>query len=299
MSDRLSADSLKFSVVIPTCRRNDALARCLNRLMPGAQTLPAGVYEVIVSDDGPANDNARLLVENTYPWARWVEGPRHGPGRNRNRGAKEARGEWLAFLDDDCLPEAGWLAGFAARIGQRPGDGKAPRVFEGRTYSDTGGEPMSLQMTAPVNEEGGLLWSCNFAIERRLFEEMGGFDEGFPYPYFDLEDVDLRLRLDDRGETYPFVPAAAVDHPPRPVAPLLNVVRSQEAAWYLARKRGVKVGKIGPRPVTYLRILIHGLRRVRGFKDFLWVTWRHLGQPLLMLFYLPYWRSKYPRRKGA
>lgn len=124
---------------------------------------------------------------------------------------------------------------------------------------------------------------------------MGGFDEGFPYPYFDLEDVDLRLRLDDRGEKYPFVPEAVVDHPPRPVGPLLNTVRSQEAAWYLAKKRGITVAEIGPRPMAYLRIYVHRLRRCRGVRDFLWVTWRSLGQPLLMLLYLPYWRRKYPR----
>lgn len=294
MSDRQPATPPRFSVVIPTCRRNDSLARCLNRLLPGSQTLSASEYEVIVSDDGPDSDDARLLVEHTYPWARWVRGPKHGPGQNRNFGAKQARGEWLAFCDDDCLPEPGWLAGYAARADARENDG-GPRVFEGRITSDTGGKPMSLQFTAPINEEGGLLWSCNFAIERRLFQEMGGFDEGFPYPYFDLEDVDFRLRLDDRGEKYPFVPAASVDHPPRPVAPLLNVVRSQEAAWYLARKRGVKVAQIGPRPLTYLRIYIYGLRRVRGLRDFFWVNWRHLGQPLLMLAHLPYWQRKYPR----
>ncbi len=289
MSDRPSSAAVpRFSVVIPTCRRNDALARCLNRLMPGEQTLPATDYEVIVSDDGPDANNARLLVENTYPWARWVAGPKHGPGQNRNHGAWQARGEWLAFIDDDCMPEAGWLAGFAARIGG------GPRVFEGKTSSDTGGKPMDVRLTAPTNDEGGLLWSCNFAIERRLFTEMRGFDEGFPYPFFDLEDVDFRLRLDDRGETYPFVPEAEVEHPPRPVGPLINVVRSQEAAWYLARKRGVKVAEIGPRPVMYLRIYKHRLRRCRGLKDVLWVTWRSLGQPVLMLLYLPYWRWKYP-----
>ena len=293
MSDRQPAVAPRFSVVIPTCRRNDALARCLNRLMPGSQTLPASEYEVLVADDGPDADNARLLVENTYPWARWLAGPRRGPGPNRNRGAAESRGEWLAFTDDDCLPEAGWLAAFSARIDQR-GDRGTPHVFEGKTISDTGGQPMDLRFTAPINEEGGLLWSCNFAIERRLYQEMGGFDEKFP-PYPVMEDVDFRLRLDDRGEVYPFVPEAVVDHPPRPVASLLKAARSQESAFYLAQKRGVKVGQIGPRPLTYLRIYLHGLRKVRGVKDFLWVTWRSLGQPLLMLWYLPGWRRKYPR----
>ena len=41
-----------FSVVIPTCERNDLLARCLERLAPGAQRFSADRYEVIVTDDG-------------------------------------------------------------------------------------------------------------------------------------------------------------------------------------------------------------------------------------------------------
>ena len=125
----------RFSVVIPTYRRNDALARCLNRLMADRQDFPFARYEVIVADDGPDGDNARLLVENTYPWARWVPGPRRGPAANRNRGAAEASGEFLAFTDDDCLPQPGWLAAFAAKL-DGPGGDKL-RVLEGRT-SDGG-----------------------------------------------------------------------------------------------------------------------------------------------------------------
>ena len=52
-----------FSVVIPTCHRNDLLARCLDRLAPGAQTLPAARYEVIVSDDGSVTTAEVLLRE--------------------------------------------------------------------------------------------------------------------------------------------------------------------------------------------------------------------------------------------
>ena len=90
-------DQPRFSVVIPTCRRNDALAACLDCLADGAQTLPARGYEVIVADDAPDGQNARAMVAERFPWAHWVAGPGKGPAANRNRGAAEARGAWLAF----------------------------------------------------------------------------------------------------------------------------------------------------------------------------------------------------------
>ena len=63
-----------ISVVIPTRDRNATLALCLDRLAPGAQTLPHDQYEVVVSDDS-AGHLAFELVRDRYPWARWQEGP--------------------------------------------------------------------------------------------------------------------------------------------------------------------------------------------------------------------------------
>jgi glycosyltransferase involved in cell wall biosynthesis len=104
-----------ISVVIPTRHRNKALAECLQRLAPGVQTLPADGYEVIVTDDGSVT-TAEVLVRERFPWARWTAGPRRGPAANRNHGASVARGDCLAFTDDDCLPSPGWLAAFAAAM---------------------------------------------------------------------------------------------------------------------------------------------------------------------------------------
>ena len=201
--------SPRISVVVPTCNRNDALAQCLDRLAPGAQTLSASQYEVIVTDDGSSDDgaanNAQEMMRERYPWAIWTAGPRRGPAANRNRGASRASGQWLAFTDDDCLPAPAWLAAFNQSI--------APQtlVYEGKTTCEAGlSSPLE---TAPVNLSGGYLWSCNLMIERALFEEMGGFDERFPGAH--MEDVDLRQRIQARGLTFPFVLDAVVDHPPR------------------------------------------------------------------------------------
>ena len=90
-----------FSVVITTCNRLEMLAKCLDRLGCGMQSLAANQYEVIVTDDG-SQSTAEQLMKGKYPWARWLQGPRKGPAANRNNGARYAEGEWLVFTDDDC-----------------------------------------------------------------------------------------------------------------------------------------------------------------------------------------------------
>jgi GT2 family glycosyltransferase len=277
-------------VVIPTYRRNESLARCLDRLVGGAQTLPASAYEVIVSDDHPGADNAQRLLRERYPAMRWVGGPGRGPAANRNRGAAEARAPWLVFTDDDCVPLPGWLGAFAARLDQP--DGQGLRVLEGVTTAG-GAKDYGPFMSVPLNEEGGCLWSCNFAIERALFEEMGGFDDRFPYPH--LEDVDLRLRLEDRGQAFPFVPEAAVAHPPRPTRGVRLWAKSQESAFYLAHKRGVPVSRIGTSPMLYVRIWVLSMRGCRNLREAVLVTLRWLAAVFLIACQWPAWSAKYKR----
>ena len=197
-----------FSVIVPTCQRDDLLARCLERLAPEVQRGFAGTHETIVSDDGSA-PTAQALIAARFTWARWLEGPRRGPAANRNHGSRNATGEWLVFVDDDCIPDPDYLAALAHALAAYP----ETNVFEGRTYVDR--PRRSLAESAPVNESGGCLWSCNFAIRRSLFEAMNGFDERFQYPA--MEDVEFRLRLKQRSEYFRFVREAAVCHPWRAV----------------------------------------------------------------------------------
>ena len=277
-----------ITVVIPTCRRNDLLARCLDRLAPGAQTLPAGEYEVVISDDGRPDSNAQTLVENRYPWARWFQGPRRGPAANRNFGASHATTPWLVFTDDDCLPQPGWLAAFSQHIKTAT---VGCRVLEGRT--DCGVARIGPFEQAPGNDTGGLLWSCNLAVERALFERMGGFDAGFPYPH--LEDVDFRLRLDDAKEPYRFIPEACIVHPPRPVGSALNWARAQESSFYLARKRGVPLAAVNFGVGTYLRLCKRCFQGSRNLWESTRLGWRIVEEVALMGVYLPRFAWKYRR----
>lgn len=210
--------SMKFSIIIPTCNRTDLLRLCLDRFAPGCQQGAAlqldsaaadqgTTYEVIVTDDG-GSEEARVLIAEKYPWAKWTPGPRRGPAPNRNHGASLAKGEWLIFADDDCVPDLDIVSAYRRARLENP----TARVFEGRIYVDR--PRRSLAECAPENEVGGFLWSCNFAIEKELFGALGGFDERFPYAC--MEDVDFRERLVQRVGNFIFWKEAAVCHPWRP-----------------------------------------------------------------------------------
>jgi len=187
---------MKFSVVIPTRDREEQLRECLRRVMP-----QAGECEVIVTDDGTA---AQKVVEE-FPNARWVQGPRRGPAANRNCGARAAGGEWLIFLDDDCLPESGWLAAYRAAAIDNVD------VLEGSTECPLKDEFSFHEVVE--NLDGGAYWSCNLAIRRARFEELGGFDEEFTEPA--AEDMELAWRMRQRGLRRVFVDPARVVHPAR------------------------------------------------------------------------------------
>ena len=234
----------KISVVIPTCHRNDLLALCLDCLAPGVQTLPPEQYEVIVTDDG-SRSTAKQLVQEKYPWAAWTAGPRRGPAANRNHGAALAQGEWLAFTDDDCLPQPGWLAAFKAAL--EP----AVFVYEGRTTCRAGVKSPLQQ--APINLTGGWLWSCNLFIQAAVFQEMNGFDPNFPHPH--MEDVDFRERLKQTHRRFIFAENALVDHPPRRVAwgAQRGAAQESEIMWFY---------KTGNSRFSGLRIL----KRTLGFR---------------------------------
>ena len=256
-----SADAPLFSVVIPTCHRNDALAACLERLAPGKQSLAAASYEVIVTDDGSRATSEAMLREK-FPWAKWMAGPRRGPAANRNHGAKHANGNWIAFADDDCLPDATWLAAYGAAL---EADAKT-NVLEGRIYTDR--PRRSLGEVSPTNDQGGFLWSCNFAIRRELFQSLGGFDERFPYAA--MEDVELAYRLRQRGEQFRFVTDAAVCHPARPAGGWQSLKRHGESTFIYLNLHPEEIAHLNTgfylRMVArdFLRDTLPGFFRYRG-----------------------------------
>lgn len=193
-------NAVKISVIVPTCDRPDQLLACLENLYNQSTELP---YEIIVSDDG--TKPIRQILAQMFPAAIWNPGPQKGPAANRNSAAAQASGDWLAFTDDDCLPDRTWLEKICDVIIETPDI----VVVEGATDVDR--PQQSLLEVAPKNLSGGLLWSCNFAIQRCAFNEIGGFDESFPYAAF--EDIDFHDRVKKAGLETIFAPECLVIHP--------------------------------------------------------------------------------------
>ena len=199
-----------LSLIIPTFKSRATLSICLKHLTPEIQNLSTDLFEVIVTDDG-LETGASDSLKRDYPWVRYNCGPQKGPASNRNSGANSARGEWLIFLDDDCLPQPSFLSAYVEAIHKNPDY----FVFEGCTLEER--PRIRLDEEAPINNQGGYLWSCNFLIKRQLFVEMGGFCE--LYPYACMEDVDFREQLKKRDIKFLFVPKASVVHPWRLLSP--------------------------------------------------------------------------------
>ena len=193
-----------LSVIIPTFKRPEALSVCLTNLTSEFQKLSLDDFEVIVTDDAPG-DAQRDSLRRDFPWVHHNLAPQKGPACNRNSGAKRARGEWLVFLDDDCIPQPSLLSAYMGAIHKNPDYS----VFEGSTLPER--RKIRMDEDAPINDRGGYLWSCNFAIKRALFWEVGGFCE--LYPYACMEDVDFREQLKKRDIKFLFVPQASVIHP--------------------------------------------------------------------------------------
>jgi glycosyltransferase involved in cell wall biosynthesis len=234
-------------VIVPTYKRPDLLRRCLAALTPEFQGVVADRYEVIVTNDGDASGGSQTAI-GVLPNLVCTEGPGKGPAANRNHGAALAKGQWLVFTDDDCIPSPAWLYAFAKAV--RPGC----LVYEGRTTCAAG--LRSALEHAPVNEAGGHLWSCNFMVEAPLFRSCGGFDEGFPFPA--MEDVDFRERLRDIDVTWDFVSGAVVDHPPRNVS-LSQMLAQQESYYYFS------IAKRRLKPRLMARLLFTARLRSRAF----------------------------------
>jgi len=211
-----------FSVIVPTYNRPDLLSNCLEKLDPSFQSIEPGKYEVIVTDDGKQK-SAEPMIREKYSWVKWTAGPGRGVASNRNHAVRMAKGSWIVFVDDDCLPTRNWLStiiGFAEK--------NSFDVIEGKTIiPDKVDNPFRF---APENLTGDHYWSCNLAFLKTTFDQMGGFDEDCSGRG---QDYELAMRIRNRHLRTHFSENAIVHHPTRPIGFGFLWKQAFNLDWYL------------------------------------------------------------------
>jgi histidinol-phosphate phosphatase family protein len=183
-----------LDLVVPTVGR-PSLATLLDALAGADGPLPG---RVLIVDD--RRDAAPPLLPGGAPArlasrVRVLRGGAAGPAAARNVGWRASRAEFVAFVDDDVLPDADWLARLAEDVAALPGDVAAS---QGRLRVPLPTDRRPTDWERNVAGLASARWATADIVYRRaVLEAVGGFDERFPRAY--REDADLALRVGAAG----------------------------------------------------------------------------------------------------
>ena len=221
-----AAENPFCSVVVCTRHRVADLDRCLH----GLRDLDYPRYEVIIVDNTRGNADVRRLAEAAG--ARCVVEPSVGLSRARNTGARTAKGELVAFIDDDAVAEPTWLRAHAAAFRDPTVAATTGRILPPRSTTpavrtwvasveDLGDEPFRVGRASTHWFEqanfGGIGVGTNMAFRSLLFRRGWGFHEALGLGEHDRplgEEHYAFFTLLKEGQTIAYVPDAVVYHEP-------------------------------------------------------------------------------------
>ena len=218
---------MKISFIVLTYNRADALLAVLRALAPQCDAR----HEVLIADDGSRPDQVAMLVGQCPTFScpvRHVWHPDTGftAARARNLGVGHATGDYLVFLDGDCIPGKNFVAQHA-RLAEVGCFVNGSRVLLSENFTaevlkrqiDLPASPASFWFQARLRGDCNkllhlLVWpwrlfrvkkdflwrgirSCNFGVWRQDFVSVNGFDETFEG--WGHEDADFVLRLSHLG----------------------------------------------------------------------------------------------------
>lgn len=205
---------IRFSVIIATKNRPGPLHDCLESFR--SLDYPAGEWEMILVNDGGDTTFDGITEEQrrVLPLTE-LHSPRSGgPGFARNIGARAARGEYLAFTDDDCHIEPDWLAQFDAAFKAGGWDmlgGLSLNPYRGNAAGEAWSQLIAFLYEYWHDDRGNVIMvvTNNASVKRAVFEAQGGFDEAFSTT---SEDRDFSYRMIASGYRQGFCPGARVWH---------------------------------------------------------------------------------------
>lgn len=264
---------MNITVVICTYNRCFTLARALDSV--AAQLLPDSVsWEVVVVDNNSC-DQTREVVEDygrRFPGRfRYVFEPHQGLSRARNAGIHAARGEIIAFTDDDVIADSNWLRNLTASLFDGKCAGAGGRIVPPPDFTPPDWYAMDGTMDLPgaflplfdlgneTCEMKKAPYGANMAFHKSMFEKHGMFrvDLGrFGDNLLMGEDTNFGNLLISAGEVLRYEPSALVQHP----VPQERLSKKHFRAWWFdfgrtrIIERGVRRALFGI-PGEYISIL--------------------------------------------
>lgn len=217
--------ALSVSVVVPTRDRCADLERCLEAI----SKLHPSPMEILVVDGPPREEGARDIALQWH--AHYFREDVPGASRARNRGAREACGDIVAYTDDDAVPDVNWLgpmlnefndakvALVAGKVVPPKAEPELNRLYEICGFTGQSSDRTVVDRSTPhwFQKVSFLPFGIgpNLAIRRSVFRQWGGFDErlgpGTPVPGH--EEQLAFLRLINLGFRLVYLPTARVTHP--------------------------------------------------------------------------------------
>jgi glycogen(starch) synthase len=245
----MTTANLGFSVVVNTTDR----AGPLRTLLRALEHQSYSNFEVVVVV-GPTRDDTLEMLSEYEGRIHVLRCPNANLGQSRNVGLLAARGDIVAFVDDDAVPSQRWLEQLA-RLFQDPDlDGTGGTVYlihpDHPTIQHRIGIISSLAEQVDVRSswlehivpsDAGRLWvgrmmGTNMAFRRQALLEIGGFDEFFEWLF---DDAEVALRLHQAGKNVHPVREAAVYH--IPASSRHRVAFTFDLKWWIQTKSAIYV----------------------------------------------------------
>lgn len=234
------AEAPFVSIVICSKNRRQALQ---TYALPSIQTLQYPCFEVIVVDDG-STDNTRELLQSYTSIIGNLRVVHNQQSRGlcnaRNIGISHSRGEFIAFMDDDCAVTPQWLSEHVKAYGE---DDIA--VVGGVSFRGDSDE---------IYIDDKHAWGCNMSFRASIFNQFR-FDTGLKYSHY-ADETDLIGRIIAHGFKRVIAPAALARHYVEPASYRKQLPLSGYLNYhYMNAKKGDLLG-------YYRYVLSHSLKHV-------------------------------------
>lgn len=214
--------SLLVSVIVSTYNRVKLLRTCLQSL--DRQTADKHLYEVIVVNNN-SNDNTQPItksfIKNRHSF-RLVSETKQGLSHAKNRGWKEAKGKYVAYIDDDAIAQTDWVEQIINFHKTHPSiqvfGGPYDRFFHNSPPSwlpENYGTLNLGKRIRQLNSRNEWLSGSNIIFNKLILEKYGGFvtDLGMKGDKILYgEETELLVRLKKDGESIYYVPSISVKH---------------------------------------------------------------------------------------